>query len=315
MINGKDLFWNPFFPLFLWLQDYLNNKMRKSLVFTIISLLFLNIAHSQDEGIIINIPEKVKAGNEFLLIVSFPKNHMTGVSRLRLQLPNGFTAMAKKTENADFKFEDQKASFQWLSFPTDQVVEVSMGVSVVSTIEGYFVLRGVANWIQNNEPVKTDLYPQIITVLPGDKSEEELNNSFEKTKFSFEEFNSEGVACIRQVPYENNGEVIVNLLVSKGDLNKYGKIQETIPPGYRVENIKSQNAIFVFNDKQHVVKYMWMSMPEKPKFVVSYKLIPTENVDKLSPFLIYGTFYYADNNKTLTTDIQERGIELTEGKE
>lgn len=285
--------------------------MKKLLLVFLLGTWFMPKGFTQDDGILINIPEQVKAGNEFLMVVNIPKNYMFGVSRLRLQFPNGFLVSAKKTENADFKFEDQKASFQWLSFPVDQEVEITMSVAIAPTIEGYFVIRGVANWLNNKEPIKADLYPQIITVLPGDKSEAEILTSIEKTKYTYEEFNSVGVACIRQVPYESEGQIIVNLLVSKGDFNKYGKIQENVPSGYKVENLKSQNAIFVFNEKQHVVKYMWMSMPEKPKFVVSYKLIPTDLVDKASPFLIYGTFYYADNNKTLTTDIQERGIDLS----
>lgn len=286
--------------------------MKQFLLIITIALIAVSRLFSQDHEILISMPKEVKAGNEFLLIVSFPQNHMNGASRLQLQLPNGFIAEAKKTENADFKFESQKASFQWLNFPQDQIVEVTMSVTVAPTMEGYFVVKGLANWIGNKESLRTDIYPQVITVRAGDKNEKELQKSFEKTKITYEEFNSAGVACIRQVPFEKNGEVIVNLLVSKGDLNKYGKIQETIPVGYKVENIKSQNAIFVYNEKQNIVKYMWMTMPEKPKFLVSYKLIPTNAIDKSNPFLIIGTFYYAVNNKTLTIDILERGIELVE---
>ncbi|MFA6402398.1 MAG: hypothetical protein WCX31_12365 [Salinivirgaceae bacterium] len=284
--------------------------MKQFLLIIAIALLMISSLFSQDNDILISMPKEVKAGNEFLLIVSFPQNHMIGASRLQLQLPNGFIAEAKKNENADFKFENQKASFQWLSFPQDQIVEVSMSITVAPTMEGYFVVKGIANWISNKESLRTNIYPQVITVRAGDKNENELQKSFEKTKFTYEEFNSAGIACIRQVPFEKNGEVIVNIMVSKGDLNKYGKIQETIPVGYKVENIKSQKAIFVYNEKQNIVKYMWMSMPDKPKFLVSYKLIPTEAIDKSNPFLIFGTFYYADNNKTFTIDILERGIEL-----
>jgi len=91
----------------------------------------------------------------------------------------------------------------------------------------------------------------------------------------------------------------------------YGKIQENIPPGYEAVNVKSQNAIFVYNKRQNIVKYLWMNMPEKPQYIVSYKLIRTAKVDESNPFLIFGTFSYAINNQTLTIDIQERGIDLS----
>jgi len=285
--------------------------MIKSLLLIIFSvLLFLIPAKGQDEGILISTPEQVRAGNEFLLIVSIPENHMEGVARLQLELPNGFTASAKATMNADFKFQNQKATFQWLSFPKNQEVEVKLAVQIAPTIEGYFVIKGIANWIISTEPLRSNIYPKVITVLPGETSEEELQASNEKTKITFEQFKSEGVACIRQVPYEKNGEVIVNVMVSKGDLNKYGKIQETIPNGYRVENVRSKNAIFVYNDNQKTVKYMWMNMPSESKFVVTYKLIPDSKIDDENPFIIFGTFYYAENNTTQTVNIQERGIEL-----
>jgi hypothetical protein len=282
----------------------------KNTIVLLVNIMFSFFCFAQDEDIIINSPKEVKAGNEFFITISIPKNYFDGVARIQFEMPNGMQARAKKTENADFKFENQKAVFQWLLFPKNQVIDISMSIDVAATVKGYMVLRPSAIMLKNGEPSKTELEPQVIMVTAGDKSKEELVQNLEKTKFSYEEFKSEGVACIRQVPYERNGEIVVNLLVSKGDLSKYGKIQEQIPVGYEVVNIKSQNAIFVFNPTQHIIKYMWMNMPDKPQFVVSYKLTPTNKVRSGEPFLIYGTFYYSDNNKTLTVDIQERGIDL-----
>ncbi len=283
--------------------------MKYLLAFVFIVLLGY-VAISQDNEILISTPKEVKAGNEFFITISIPKNYFSGVARIQFDIPNGLKARAKKTENADFKFENQKAVFQWLLFPQNQFVDVSMTIDVAPTISGYMVLRPSATQLKNGEAIKTELEPQVFMVIAGDKSKEELMKSLEKTKYSYEEFKSEGVACIRQVPFEKNGEIFVNLLVSKGDLDKYGKIQEQIPVGYDAINLKSQNAIFVFNPGQRIVKYMWMNMPSKPQFVVSYKLVPNKDRRLNEPFLIYGTFYYSDNNKTLTVDIQERGIEI-----
>lgn len=287
---------------------YRTNTMNR--IISLFLVVWGGLSLYSQEDILINIPDKVKAGNEFLMVVNIPENHMTGISRLQLELPHGFTAYAKEKQHGDFKFEKQKAQFMWLNYPVDKELELTLGVSTPATIEGYFVIKGMANWIENNEPQRTNIYPKVITVLAGEKSEADILDNIEKTKVSYEQFKSEGVACIRQVPYVEDGFIRVNLLVSKGEYNKYGKIQEKIPPGYEVENIKSHNAIFVFNKNQNLVKYMWMNMPEQDKFIVSYKLRETKNVDDSNPFLIYGTFYYADNNKTIPVDIQERGIEL-----
>lgn len=269
-----------------------------------------NFGYCQDDGILINVPKRVDAGNEFLMVISVPENYMQGISRLQIELPNGFTAKAKKIDNADFKMKDQKATFQWLNFPINKIVEVSLSITVVNTIEGYFVIKGVADWISRNEPLHANINPKVLTVNKSSNDEGEFIIRQNETKISYDDFESVGVACIRQVPYLKDDEIIVNLLVSKGDFNRYGKIQEKIPVGYKIENIKSHNAIFVYNQRQQLVKYMWMKMPDEAKFIVSYKLIPEKGIDDSNPFIIYGAFHYAVNNQTKTVDIQERGIDL-----
>lgn len=284
--------------------------VRNLVIFICLFFLQQQVNASQAE-ILINTPKEVIAGNDFLVVVNIPANYLEGISRIEFQFPNGFEAKVKKASNADFKFENQNGLFQWLTFPKNEEVEISMLVSVAPTIEGYFVIKASGSYLKHDEPVRIDLFPQIITIKPGNMSEMDIIQQNELTKYTYEEFNSEGVACIRQVPYIKDSEVIVNLLVSKGDINKYGKIQEQIPVGYDVVNVKSQNAIFVYNKGQRIVKYMWMNMPTKAKFIVTYKLVPTEIIPEDEPFLIFGEFFYAENNKTLTVDIQERGIELS----
>lgn len=281
-------------------------------IFLLLGLLTLNIiSQAENQDILINAPKEVVAGNDFLMIVSIPANYLEGISRIEFEFPNGFEAKVTNSSNADFNFSDQVALFQWLTFPTNEEVEISLTVSVAPTIEGYFVIKGLGSYLRHDEPVRVELFPQIIAIQPSDVSEMEMIQQNELTKITFEEFHSEGVACIRQVPYLEDSVVVVNLLVSKGDFSKYGKIQERIPVGYDVVNLKSQNAIFVYNAKHRLVKYMWMNMPVKAKFVVSYKLVPTKDINEDEPFLIYGEFFYADNNKTTTVNIQERGIELS----
>lgn len=279
--------------------------------FLAISLLLSGIqVYSLEQDILISAPKKVKAGDSFILIVNIPSNLLQGISRLQLDIPNGFDVKVLNTENSKFKFENQIALFQWLQFPTNEEVEVSININTPNNIDGYFVIKASAFYLTNNEPVKINIEPKIITVEANDNVEDDMVLIKQKTKFSYAEFKSEGVACIRQVPYLNEKDIIVNLLVIKGGFNKYGKIQEKIPVGYKVANIKSQNAIFVYNEKQRTIKYMWMNMPDKEKFVVSYKLTPTAEVDENNPFLIYGNFHYADNKNTVSVEIKERGIDL-----
>ena len=131
----------------------------KRKILTIISFLLLINLFGQSQEILINIPEKRKAGNEFLLVVNIFENHMKGIARLQIELPNGFSAVAKKSMHADFKFEGQKAQFVWLNYPENKEVEVTLGVTTTPTIEGYFVIKGMGSWLENNEPIKSQIFP------------------------------------------------------------------------------------------------------------------------------------------------------------
>ncbi len=278
----------------------------------LLSVVLINncFAINNEQNILISSPKEVKAGGNFLLIVSIPANLLSGITKVELELPNGFNAKVRKTGNAEFKFTNQKASFQWLKFPESEDVKVSLDITTPTNYEGYYVIKAKALYFKNSEPVKVSIQPQIITLIENkDQSNSKLIIN-DKTAITFNSFKSEGVACIRQVPYIKNEEIFVNLLVSKGHFNKYGKIQEKIPTGYRVANIKSHNAIFIYNDKQQILKYMWMNMPDKEKFIVSYKLIPNEAINDSVPFLIFGSFFYAENNDTKLVEIVERGIDL-----
>lgn len=260
----------------------------------------------------LNSINKIEAGKEFLLTIDIPSNLMHGVSKIEIELPNGFKTESREKANSNFRFENQTAIFQWLKFPENTQIEISLNVIIPLDIDGYYMIKAKAYHFRNNEPVKINIEPKVIMVVKNiNVTKEDLIEQNKKTLISYKEFKSEGVACIRQVPYVKNNEVFVNLLVSKGNFNKYGKIQEQIPIGYKVVNIKSYNAMFVYNEKQRIIKYLWMNMPAKEKFIVSYKLIPTQKIDESNPFLIFGNFYYSDNNKTEMVEIKERGIELS----
>ena len=102
---------------------------------------------------------------------------------------------------------------------------------------------------------------------------------------------------------------IVNLLINKGNLSDFGKIQEQIPRGYIAKSIKSKNSIFTF--KNSIIKFLWMNMPPEEQFVVSYKLVPEDEIPDQA-FIISGTFSYAENERTKVINIAERNIDASE---
>jgi hypothetical protein len=254
----------------------------------------------------LNLPETANAGEEFLVEVTINKGDIDGFARFEQELPVGFKAEARQIANGEFRFEDQKIKIQWMRVPYDREVVISYAIQVAPTVSGTFNLEGKFSYIENNSIQKAFIPAKTITII-GDETLAGTAESAQTT-YSYQNVSLKNIDCIRQKPYLNeNNEVIVNLMVNKGDLRDFGKIQEQIPRGYRAESIKSKNSIFTF--KNSIIKFLWMNMPPESQFVVSYKLIPEGEIPDQA-FLISGTFSYAENERTTNINIAERAVDL-----
>jgi len=260
-----------------------------------------------------NLPTTANAGNEILVELTINKGDIEGFARFQQDLPPGFTAVARQTANGEFRFEDQKVKIQWMRVPYDQTITISYAIEVSPTVSGDFSFEGKFSYILNNAVQTVSTGSKSITIV-GDETAAGTEADAQTT-YSYQNVSLKNIDCIRQKPYLNeNNEVIVNLLVNKGDLKEFGKIQEEVPKGYNAISLKSKNSIFTF--KNHIIKFLWMNMPAEPQFTVSYKLVPEGEIPDQA-FLINGTFSYAENERTKTINIAERNVDLTkyEGEE
>jgi hypothetical protein len=286
------------------------------MVRTIVVTVFLSIictlsGFSQNNVDIVSvIPENIDAGSEFLIHVNIKKEKLGGIARFQMGFPNGFEVIEKKSANGEFRFHDQTLIVQWLKLPLDEEIDLTFSVKVNPTMEGFFVLKGVFNYIEGNEKKLKELYPHIITVKPIKQDEKLLVVNKDNNYQDISNVVKDEISCIRQKPsLDDNNEITINLLITKGSLTKFGKLQEQIPIGYKAVSVASKSAIFVFNQKSRIVKYMWMNLPAESQFKVQYKLIPIGSISD-EPFIIHGKFIYAENNTTKETDVVERNIKF-----
>ncbi|MDK2979523.1 MAG: hypothetical protein PWP52_2237, partial [Bacteroidales bacterium] len=233
--------------------------------------------------------------------------------RFQQEIPAGLTPVPVQTANADFSFKDQKVKFIWLKLPAQEEITVTYKLKVDQRLKGNFDLKGTFSYIADNERKSVDVTSQNITITPSADIDPNLVVDINDFKNLVKPSTTEKppiaqVKCIRQIPYTGveNNEYIVNLLVNKGDKEKFAKIQESIPDGYKAVSIENKDAIFTFKDQ--TVKFLWMNLPADPYFVVSYKLVPDNGVtDKPT---LEGTFSYIENDNTLSIDIIEKEINL-----
>lgn len=279
---------------------------RSIFVPVLISVLSLFNFINSDVVLTLNMPSTANAGDEFLVELTINKGDIEGFARFQQDLPVGFKAVARDVANGSFRFEDQKVKIQWMQVPFDREFVISYAIQVDPTVSGNFTFEGKFSYIVNNGVQVATVSPSNITII-GDETAAgtaEMAN----TSYSYQGVNLRNVDCVRQKPYLNDdNEVIVNLLINKGDLSGFGKIQEQIPRGYNAISLRSKNSIFTF--KNSIIKFLWMNMPKDDQFVVSYKLVPEAEIPDQA-FLITGTFSYADNERTIPLNIAERNVDL-----
>jgi len=276
-------------------------------------LLLMNSIFSDKVSLVLNSSDQVEAGSEIYVEITLSKSDFESFARFQQEIPAGLTPIPVNTANADFSFSDQKIKFIWLKLPAEKEITISYKLQVDQRLKGRFNLDGRFSYIADNERRSVDVTPKTIVITPSPDIDPNLIVDIADFKplvaptYALADVNQ--VKCIRQVPYKSNGlnEYVVNILVNKGNKEKFAKIQETIPAGFTAVSIDNQDAIFTFKDQ--TVKMLWMNLPNDPYFVISYKLVPEpENNEKPN---LSGTFSFIENDNTLSIDIEEKEVNLT----
>lgn len=275
-----------------------------------IIVLFLISILDGDVSVTMNAPTEVVAGTEFTIDVTIRKGSVKDFSRFQQDFPLGFYARNKESRGGDFRFQDQKVKVLWYKggLPEDEEFTISYIVSVDPTIQGTVMLGGQFAYLEENDRKIIDVPQQAILVKPGDLTGVDPTKIKTYTEQDFNGNNniqSSDVTCYRKKPYlDENGNIMVNLVINKANHNKYGKIQEQIPEGFKASPAEDRSDV-IFSFKDQNVKFLWLSLPAEPKIVVKYKLTPIadKTVDDLN---ITGTFSYVSNDVTIPVDIVQK---------
>lgn len=278
-----------------------------------IQMLFLVILEIfQGGGIAVDIqaPAEVLAGEEFIVNVTINKGDVNTFSRLQQILPAGLEAVSDESANSSFSFDDKKVRHIWLKMPEEQVLSLSYKVIADERLAGNFDITGKFSYIDENERRSINVLGPNITINPNpntDPSQVIDIADYERLMSPYDIANETEpqIACIRQAPTydKTSDEYIVELLVSKERKERFAKIEERIPHGYRAEAIDDHDAIFTF--KNNKAKFLWMNLPSSSLFTVKYKLVPDVKMKKGPE--ITGEFSYLEEERTQSISIIETG--------
>jgi len=281
------------------------------LVINLLGLLSVNVLVNGDVKVDMNAPDQVEAGQEMTVRITLDKSDLRSFARFQQQLPGGLEAEVVEDGHAEFKFEDQSVKFIWLRLPPEKEITISYKVHFNERLKGAFELGGAFSYIEDNERQSVDLPAQSVTINPSSSLDPERLVDVGEFKPMAQPLTQresiQQVQCIRQnpEPLEEGPGYRVNLLVHKGDKEKFAKIQEQIPQGYEAVQEEGQGAIFTFKDQ--TAKFLWMNLPSEPFFVISYRLIPTNGEQTPQ---INGQFSFIENDNTRNIDIVQRDVNL-----
>ncbi len=283
--------------------------------FSILTVFFISRVQTSNVSVKLDVPAKVTAGTEFEVRVTVNKGDVESFSRFQQMIPAGLTAHSYLSSNADFSFEDKRVRMIWLKLPDDDEFTFAYKIKVDERLKGTFSIGGTFSYIDNNERRSVSPVSQSITINPSPTIDPNLIvdiNEFEEKVIQYIppiSTVSENIACIRQRPFLNAAgtEYIVNLLVNKGNKQKFAKIEETVPTGFTAVDIDNKDGIFTFKNQK--AKFLWMNLPSEPYYLVSYKLIPQNDETQALP-LISGKFSYLVDEKTIVIDVIEKDLDL-----
>lgn len=283
--------------------------------YNLVGITLLSFLIGSDVALNVNVPKAVTAGSEFDVEVILKKGNLSGFARLQQELPLGLSAQLVESSLGDFSFDEQKLRFVWLRLPEGKEMRLVYRIKVDERLKGSFTLKGTFAYVENNERKTTDFQTASITINPSTKIDPNLIvdiNDFQTIipPQAPVGFIASNVRCIRQtpIPSGDRNDLMVKLLVNKGNAQKFAKIEEDVPEGFTAEAIETKDAVFTFKDQK--VKFLWMNLPAEPRFIVSYKLIAPDGKGEITVSL-KGTFSYLIGEATRVIDIIQKDIDLT----
>lgn len=279
--------------------------MMKPLLFSVQILGFFLLALSQKQEIKVNhdAPVTMKPGEEALVSVTLDKSDVMGFAKFQITLDKGLTAELVDGGGASFTFNNQVGKFIWMSLPESRKISMKIRIKADADALGSLELNQRFSYIYNNERKNFDAPPHKIEV--GEKSE--LNALRIKESMSQKSENAgASLQTERIISAAGVNQWRVEIHVDKEDLTGFAKIEETIPDGYTVIDLKSSGAIFNIDDNE--VKYIWYDFPETDRVTVSYKILPVMAMEAKKP-KIDGAFSFLRNETTVSVPIGD-GLDI-----
>lgn len=113
----------------------------------------------------IDLPERVRPGQEFKVSVNLNKNGISGFAKLDLLIPPGFTVVEDELAGSAYRYKDGKAKFIWMALPASNAFSVSYKLTADQGLSGPQILEGAFSYIDGTDTKKYRLPKAIVMVI------------------------------------------------------------------------------------------------------------------------------------------------------
>ncbi len=126
--------------------------------------------------------------------------------------------------------------------------------------------------------------------------------------FVFQLFFDDGVIIEDNTPTTLQvGETkLVEISINKGDIAGFAKLELILPGGLSAAPVATEGASFTFSGQK--AKYIWMTLPDKQEFTVSYNITAEPSAN--GNLVVKGAFSYIKENQRVDYDLQSKLIAI-----
>src|ERR1017187_7735431 len=114
------------------------------------------------------------------------------------------------------------------------------------------------------------------------------------------------INCKRSIQVVAGKEVHVEITIHKDKSSGFARLAEYIPDGAEIKYAKTDGGTFDIQGKR--LKFIWISMPQKDEFTVSYTVNP--EAMKEGNYAIYGKFNYVEGDETKEVEIASSTFDI-----
>lgn len=267
------------------------------LLFSTVSLAFVNVFDLSDVEITHNIPSYLVAGKVYDVDIVVKKGTVGGFAKFQMEVPDGINVKAVETRNSSFTFKSNVVKNIWMSVPEDSEILLSYKFEIAQNYQGNGRITSRFVFIKDNERYSVEMESHEVSV--GDDvalaAGQGLND---------QAFNPDELKISRTIKALGNNEFEVSINIEKDGLEGFAKVQDILPEGFEASPMRTSKSVFsIVEDK---VKFIWFNIPPEETIEVSYILVSPYPVTEGT--ILNGSFNFLYNDEARQIEMPEEKL-------